>query len=329
MSVESELALTAAYEAAKPRYKKLIEEIVFELKEPLKNISAMAQLTSRVKDTESLIEKTRRKTYSDPLNQVTDLAGVRIVCQFSEEVAAAEQLIRDRFDVLEEVDKSAKLEADRMGYQATHFIVRLPAANQGSRYDSIKTLVCEIQVKNILQDAWAQIDHLLMYKAQSAIPEPQRRELNKVSALLEIAQDVFDRSNQVLREYASDVQQGAHRPAFLQQAIDRETLAAYTQHKYPGLPVNWRVQELLLSDLNRSEYNTLEDIDHAVATASPAVNAYLQEAPKLFRAGTDFLTKSLGFVDKDFRAKHAFGDPTRLAFARLESLLSSGHGSDR
>jgi ppGpp synthetase/RelA/SpoT-type nucleotidyltranferase len=60
------------------------------------------------------------------------------------------------------------------------------------RYDDLKKLVCEIQVRTVLQDAWAIIDHHLSYKQESDVPKILRRKLNSLAGLVETAHDQFD-----------------------------------------------------------------------------------------------------------------------------------------
>lgn len=218
--------------------------------------------------------------------------------------------------------KGASRPRARSRYQATHFIVRLPTSSSGPRYDGLKELVCEIQVKTILQDAWAQIDHLLMYKSQQSIPERERRELNNVSALLEVAQSIFDRTRETRELYTREVEDKLQSHAeFLGQGIDRETLAAYTRQRFPQVPVDRRIQEILLGDLDRARYRTLQDIEDAIVAAADAVGAYQKDAPGLFETGTDYITKSLGFADEGFRSTHGFSPRSRQAFAKYGHLV--------
>jgi hypothetical protein len=157
-----------------------------------------------------------------------------------------------------------------------------------------------------------------------SIPSKERRDLNNVSSLLEVAQSIFDRTRETREQYAEEVQKKSARPEeFLAQPIDRETVAAYTKNRYPSLPVNHRVQEMLLEQLDHDRYKTLADLDRTVVEASAAVDAYRLEAPNLFKAGTDYITKSLGFVDAAFRKRHGFAIQTRQAFIKFESLLKA------
>ena len=81
------------------------------------------------------------------------------------------------------------------------------------------------------------------------------------------------------------------------------------------------LQELLIRDLDHFRYRTLNDMEDVIVRAIDAVEAYSREAPNLFTFGTDYITKSMGFVDEHFRRAHAFGTQTREAFARFSDLV--------
>jgi hypothetical protein len=147
--------------------------------------------------------------------------------------------------------------------------------------------------------------------------------LNNVSVLLEVAQNTFDRSRQVLEKYRNSVVDMVldNTAGLLAQPINRESLAAYTKYKFPTLPINQRIQELLIRDLDHDSYRTLADIDNALDRAAPAVCLYAKQRPEFFKAGTDYLTKSLGFVDVKFRAKHGFAKVSRDAFSAFSTFV--------
>jgi putative GTP pyrophosphokinase len=64
--------------------------------------------------------------------------------------------------------------------------------------------------------------------------------------------------------------------------------------------VKENLQELLIKDLDHSRFGRLKDIDDVVVRATDAIEAYRKEAPDLFTFGTDYITKSIGFVDEQF-----------------------------
>ena len=110
---------------------------------------------------------------------------------------------------------------------------------------------------------------------------------------------------------------------FLSQPINNATLLTYTKWRYPQLPISSTVQERLFRDLSYTNIRTLGDLDRVMHAARPAVDEYNTQAHDVFRTGTDFLTKSLGFVDNEFREKHGFSPQTREAFSKYEHLVQS------
>ena len=107
----------------------------------------------------------------------------------------------------------------------------------------------------------------------------------------------------------------------LSRSLNLDSLAWYTLWKFPGTPIKDRLQVTLLKDLDLQQYPRIADLDEVVDLAHDAVAAYAEEKPELFRFGTDYITKSLGFVDLEFRARHRFSSQTREAFERLEDLV--------
>ena len=108
----------------------------------------------------------------------------------------------------------------------------------------------------------------------------------------------------------------------LDMPINAVTLTTYSNLKYPGLPISSSWQEQLLTDLNSNKYQYIRDIDNVVNQAKHAVDKFKEERCHLFRYSTDYLTKSLGFVDVEFREIHPWGISTLQAFNSYENLVN-------
>lgn len=89
-----------------------------------------------------------------------------------------------------------------------------------------------------------------------------------------------------------------------------------TRKLFPHMRVDLFWEAQLIADLDVKLYRSIGDIELAYRRARRAVEAYAKEQPSMFRSGTDFLTKSLGFVDLCFRTRHRFGSRTHAAFER-------------
>jgi ppGpp synthetase/RelA/SpoT-type nucleotidyltranferase len=154
-------------------------------------------LTTRVKDVKSLQGKLLRpgKRYEN-LRQVTDLVGVRIITHYVHEVDVIGSVIEREFsiDPANSVDKRQLEEHDRFGYASLHKVCGLSDSRLAlPEYMHFRGLVCEIQIRTILQHAWAEIEHDLGYKSTIAIPRYYRRGFARLSALLEMADIEFYR----------------------------------------------------------------------------------------------------------------------------------------
>ncbi|MDH5032747.1 GTP pyrophosphokinase [Chryseobacterium cucumeris] len=165
-------------------------------------------MSGRVKENQSLAKKIDKKIdkYTS-INDITDIIGIRIITHLENEVDIVEKLIRDEFKIDEEnsIDKR-ELSNDQFGYRSLHLVISLNNTRDGlAEYSSYKNLKCEIQIRSILQHAWAEIEHDLGYKGKIQIPDQYKRNFNRLSALLEIADKEFVRLKKELSNYESEV----------------------------------------------------------------------------------------------------------------------------
>jgi putative GTP pyrophosphokinase len=144
----------------------------------------------RAKAYESAVEKAARKEYSNPIQEITDFAGIRIVTRTQTEADSVSGLLPSIFDVDSDKsgDHSKTLLTDRIGYRSVHFICKL--GSQRCRlldYRKFDSLVFEVQVRTMLMHAWAEIAHAKSYKQLQDLPPDLARGLNLISGLLEVA----------------------------------------------------------------------------------------------------------------------------------------------
>ncbi|HHT9127124.1 MAG TPA: GTP pyrophosphokinase [Candidatus Brocadiia bacterium] len=330
MGVKSEENLSeyaAKYRELRPRYEKLANEIHFAINEKLESERIpIAPVTYRAKDVEKFLEKSVRKSYKDPLKETEDLAGVRVVCLYESDLQKVGEIIRSEFTVIKEEDKRDGLGTDKMGYQDKQFIVELGNGYSGPHYDGLHGLKCEIQVRTVLQDAWAIISHHLEYKKdEDSIPEKLRRDFNSVASLLEIAQDVVENFREKRGGYVGELLQigDSDMSSFLRLPVNYDTLEAYTRWKFPDFKFNMSLHADLASTLERSKYKSLQDIDDIVMAAEKAVWELCLEKPKDFKSGTNFLGASLFFVDKKFRGWFSRAYPDVDYFEKYKHLVKT------
>jgi putative GTP pyrophosphokinase len=166
------------------------------------------QITSRVKDKESLKNKITKKISKYlSLSDITDIVGIRIITYFEDEVVKIANIITKEFviDVHNSIDKR-NLDIDRFGYRSLHYVIQLPDSRlQLTENKKFEKLKAELQIRSILQHSWAEIEHDLGYKQINGIPSFARRNFYSLAALLEIADREFVNLRNLLNEYENNI----------------------------------------------------------------------------------------------------------------------------
>lgn len=212
------------YDVALARFRAAKKEICGQLENILNDrriISSNPIITSRVKERNSLRDKIITKASYNNLTDVTDILGFRVIVYLENDVDKVLQKIEENF-VLDRpncVDKRKK-GLEPFGYQSVHYVVS--AGN--SDWSDIRF---EIQVRSVLQHAWAEIEHDLGYKG-SEIPVQYTRDFSRVAALLETADYEFTKINRELtgykRKVKSEISQSSER-----LLVDKDSLSAFKQ----------------------------------------------------------------------------------------------------
>ncbi|MFW5684606.1 MAG: tetratricopeptide repeat protein [Spirochaetota bacterium] len=182
-------------------YDKLLYELHRRLRSALKNCGLRSTIKYRVKSFESYYGKLLRILRSTPPESgevtVTDILALRVVCPFLEDVALAERCIRSQFHVREVDHKGAEFSVREFGYESIHCLIRTPEDLLES-FHLAGPFDCEVQIRTILQDAWAEVEHELVYKADfTPFDEAVQRKLAALNANLSLSDITF----QEIRDY--------------------------------------------------------------------------------------------------------------------------------
>ncbi|RKS96399.1 GTP pyrophosphokinase [Chryseobacterium defluvii] len=182
-----------------------VEGLIRELL--IQNNIGYHKIESRVKNAKRLDEKISRKQKYNDLSDITDLIGVRVITYFEDDVDKIANIIDREFvkDTQNSIDKRI-LDSDKFGYRSLHEVVTLHEDRKVlTEYKRFKDIKFEIQIRSILQHAWAEIEHDLGYKTESAIPNEFKRSFYRVAALLETADLEFLKIRDGLEKYTKDV----------------------------------------------------------------------------------------------------------------------------
>jgi putative GTP pyrophosphokinase len=188
---------------------------------------------------------------------ITDLIGLRVVCPFLEDMREAEKIVSGDYEVVELDHKGAGYSFKEFGYESTHFLVKIPRQILRERGDCGCEVV-EIQIRTILQDAWAEVEHELVYKAEfTPFDEPMKRKLAALNASLSLADTIF----QEIRRYQRQLnrQLGKRRDSFYRKIAESTDALLISdaddlkpgENAGPGLPEHsgGTVDDMLLNAL--------------------------------------------------------------------------------
>ena len=190
---------------------------------------SLHDIKSRIKEKESLVKKVQKKEGKyNQLSEITDVLGVRVITYFNDDVDKLAEIIKNEFDLdLENSVDKRVTDPDRFGYSSLHYIVSLKENRTNlTEYRHFKELKFEIQIRSILQHAWAEIEHDLGYKSQNEVPVDIRRDFSRVAGLLELADNEFLRIKSFLESYSSEIENKIKQED-LDVSIDKVTLEEY------------------------------------------------------------------------------------------------------
>jgi len=162
-------------------YQQAVEELKIKFKSLRKELKAREEyapiefVTGRVKRISSILEKARRLNV--PLDRIEtgieDIAGIRIMCQFVDDIRRVAEMIRQRKDMILVYEKDYITNYKDSGYRSYHLIVEYPVQTSlGSM-----PVLAEIQIRTLAMNFWATIEHSLNYKYKEQLPPHVRDRL--------------------------------------------------------------------------------------------------------------------------------------------------------
>ena len=195
------------YQQTKESLHQVLNVLSSEIQRILEREGIHVTVRARLKSFESyyrkLIGKLNNTRLRDGNMKVNDLLGIRVICPFQGDLTNAENALKRDFTVLEVEHKGRDQSYREFGYDSTHLLLRVPEHILGSLKIESGDFVCEVQVRTILQEAWAEIEHELVYKAElTPLDEPLKRKLASLKATLTLSDNIF----QEIRDYQRQMQ---------------------------------------------------------------------------------------------------------------------------
>jgi ppGpp synthetase/RelA/SpoT-type nucleotidyltranferase len=160
-------------------------------------------VTGRTKSVASFSAKANRTQdgrpmYADPLQEVTDQIGVRVITYVHSDVAAVAELLDDELSILDDRDLGEETaRAGRFGYASRHLLVRTEAGDD-EQHPELVGERASVQVRTVLQHAWAEFEHDIRYKGN--VPEDAAADLDRRFTLAAGLIELADREFATIRE---------------------------------------------------------------------------------------------------------------------------------
>lgn len=155
------------------------------------NAPILLPIGARAKSLDSLRAKLRRHT---PHRKLYDRIGVRIICHYVSDIDPLVEQLKLRFDWDRELSKDRRLSlgTKQFGYRSVHLVVQMRDSSLGlAAFSALRGEWFEIQVRSLLEHAWAEIEHEVRYKARMTYPTAVERQLNAVAGTLELLDSEF------------------------------------------------------------------------------------------------------------------------------------------
>ncbi|MCD7807613.1 MAG: GTP pyrophosphokinase family protein [Lachnospiraceae bacterium] len=157
-------------------------------------------IKSRIKTPESIVRKLNRygsePTISNMVDQVNDIAGIRLICSFTSDIYELAKIIAQQKDINVISVKDYIRYPKQSGYRSYHMIITIPVYLTEK---TVRTKV-EIQIRTVAMDFWASLEHKIKYKFEGTVPEDFREELLTCSKMVADLDGRMETINEAIQE---------------------------------------------------------------------------------------------------------------------------------
>ena len=253
-------------------YKKLAKKIENILIEIFNSTNVNYHIvTSRSKDLDSFRKKINNDKYNSPIEQIKDLAGIRIITYVEDEVKIVCKTIENIFSIDKQhsLDKSKELGIDKFGYKSVHYVASLKKDRlELPEYKIFENKCFEIQVRTILQHAWAEIEHDRNYKFSGKLPDEISRRFKLLAGSLEMSDREFNNISKEIDIISKEVQIGT-KIGKLDFKINSISLKQFIETTFESLETDkftiiQKMGDNIINELNLFGIQTLKDLDDII-----------------------------------------------------------------
>ena len=300
--------LLAQFRSLLPIYSELDRVIPEKLKEFFAEAGIIvAAVEHRVKEEGSLAGKLKLKgsKYRD-IFDITDLVGIRVITFYIDDVDKVASVLERLFEIDWEnsIDKRKAHDIDSFGYLSLHYICRIPEhAFSDPEHPEVNKIRFEVQMRTVLQHAWANMNHDTGYKSGVEVPKVYLRNMSRLAGMLELVDDEFSRIRHELSDYRRQVQNLVASGNLKEVALDGDSFHSYMEIN-PFRSLNRRIAAINQSEIQDVDlsgflavfkamrFETLGDIDALIKDYSEA--AYQIACFQIGLTDLDIISSSLG-----------------------------------
>ena len=278
--------LLTQYHQLLPIYEQMAEAIPEKLKEFFSEAGIIvAAVEHRVKTESSLAGKLQLKgdKYKS-IYDVTDVVGIRVITFYNDDVDKVASVLERMFEIDWEnsIDKRKAHEIDSFGYLSLHYICRISeSAYTDPEHPEVNRIRFEVQMRTVLQHAWANMNHDTGYKSGVEIPKVYKRNLSRLAGMLELVDDEFSRIRHELADYRRQVQHLVASGNLGEVPLDGDAFKSYLKIR-PFDPLMRRIASINQAEIQPVDlsnflplfqamrFKTLGDVDKLIKDYSDA-----------------------------------------------------------
>lgn len=191
--------LTSRYASERPKYKALAAQLGRHIEQALEARGLEVIVQWRAKTVQSFVKKALRKGYADPMAEIGDKTGIRVIVHFEADIHVVREVVTGLCEIDREESKRDALAYNQLGYLGIHLDVRAKdeALDEADRR-SLRGLPAEVQVHTKAQSAWAVVSHELLYKSPQELSPEIKRGITRLVAVVELFDGEIGRFRQAI-----------------------------------------------------------------------------------------------------------------------------------
>ena len=249
--------LMEQYRSLLPVFSRMAEVIPERLKDFFDEAGIIvAAIEHRVKAEDSLEGKLKSKgSKYQSVFDITDLVGMRVITFYMDDLGKVASVLERLFEIDWEnsIDKRKAHEIDSFGYMSLHYICRIPESSYSDPdHPELNKIRFEVQMRTVLQHAWANLSHDTGYKSGVEIPTVYQRNMSRLAGMLELVDDEFSRIRRELSDYRRRVQNLVASGNLNEVQLDGDSFKSYLSiHPFDSLTHR-------IAAINQAEIQTVD-----------------------------------------------------------------------